>query len=152
MTSATPTPSAFQLAYGESLNGLSYARLSPDSERPGTKGTLIAFSNDNRAASFGIDDLSRLKITSPNAIVDRNSRDPFPYLFADNDSPAFANALSCSACNGTLSCDYPGTTGNKFAICNGFLSLGVDSAFGDGRDEGRCQVIELQVLPFGSTG
>lgn len=150
VTSVSPTPSTFQLAYSDAPNSLSYARLSPDSERPGTSGTLIVFSNDNRAAPFSFNDLSQLKITSSNAIIEKNARDPYPYLFVEDGSPTAANAPVCSACNGTLSCDYQGTTGNRFALCGGFLSLGVDSALGNGRNNGRCQVVELQVLPFAS--
>lgn len=58
--------------------------------------------------------------------IERNSRDPYPFLFVSENLSDFANVSQCSVCNSTLSCDYPGTSGNNFAYCNGFLALGPD--------------------------
>lgn len=53
----------------------------------------------------------------------------------------------CSACNGILQCDYPGTFGNTFALCYGYLALGDPKDFGrdtDGNGVVDCRAIALQ--------
>lgn len=62
-------------------------------------------------------------------MLEKNARDPFPFLFLDNGT-SVANSPVFSVCQGLLRAEYPGTQGSVFGLCDGLLSLGVEGIFG----------------------
>ena len=84
--------------------------------------------------------------TDGDAFITKDSQNVYPFQLLQTTA-ATANTPTCSACNGKLQCDYPGTKGNVFALCYGYLSLGPESVFGkdsDGDGHVDCVPIVLQ--------
>ena len=98
------------------------------------------------ADSFTLDSEKRLvDTTDGNAFIAKNNKDVYPFQLLQTKA-ATANTPTCSACNGVLRCDYPGTKGNTFALCYGYLALGPPDVFGkdsDNNGEKDCFPIEL---------
>lgn len=140
VTSSQPTPSSFAIGYNSS-GTTGVGRISPASDRPGSSGTLIVFDQTSGGSPFSLNAQSQLSSTANGQVLGKNTRDPFPYLFLDDANPE-GMTPSCSICNSTLTCDFPGSSGSVFALCNGFLSLG---SFGS---SSTCQVIDLTILPL----
>lgn len=63
----------------------------------------------------------------------KNSVDLYPFQLLKTKAPS-VNTPVCSACGGALQCDYPGTTGNTFALCYGYLALGPVDIVGQDSD------------------
>ncbi|WPH00058.1 Hypothetical protein R9X50_00288100 [Acrodontium crateriforme] len=91
------------------------------------KGTLIAFGG--AADTFVLDTQLRLSDrTDDNEFTSKNTQDPVPYLFL-GDTADTANVPTCTVCDGYLHCDYPGTSNDVFALCDGYLALGPGKNF-----------------------
>ena len=94
-----------------------------------------------------IDSQGRLHdITGNDAFIAKNTDDLYPFELLQTTAPTSDIPL-CSACNGVLQCDYPGTIGNTFALCYGYLALGPPNVFGiDSNGDGHvdCVPITLQ--------
>lgn len=114
-------------------------------EAPGGSG--IVLSPEAAADSFSIDAQGRLvDTTGGDAFIAKNSEDLYPFNLLQTTA-ANADIATCFACDGKLQCDYPGTTGNTFALCYGYLDLGPPSVFGkdsDGDGDIDCEPITLQ--------
>jgi hypothetical protein len=154
ITRTSEAPRAFPLLFSDIASSTtSYGHISRPTDRPGSSGTLITFRDGAiNADLFSLNAQNQL-VTSPSLDVltlEKNSRDPFPFLFLENGTTV-ANTPVFSVCEGVLRAEYPGTQGNGFALCDGFLSLGVDAVTG----APQCQRISLgfgeipsgQILP-----
>ena len=99
------------------------------------------------ADSFMLDSSNRLvDTTGGNAFIAKNSEDLYPFELLQTNAST-ANTPTCSTCNSTLQCDYPGTKGNTFGLCYGYLALGPSDVFGkDTNDNGDidCFAISLR--------
>jgi hypothetical protein len=138
VTRTSEAPSAFSLTYTEAPSTTQHGYISEPSDHPNCSGMLTAFKQEQaRSTSFTLNTQRQLVTNARSLVTEKNTRDPFPYLFLDNVTSA-ADTPTFSVCNGVLRADYPDTQGNGFALCNGFLSLGVDSVF-----TGPCQRINL---------
>ena len=91
--------------------------------------------------------MSRLvDITAGRLFMAKNTQDLYPFALLQTTADA-ANTPVCEACGGILQCDYPGTTGNVFALCYGFLALGQPGVFGLDADENGdvdCRAVDLR--------
>ena len=112
---------------------------------PGGSGIVLA--SEAAADSFRLDFRSRLvDTTDGDAFIAKNTDDLYPFELLQTTA-ATKNTPLCSACNGALQCDYPGTSGNTFAMCYGYLALGQPDVFGkDSNHNGNidCVPIKLQ--------
>ena len=78
--------------------------------------------------------------------VAKNNNNVYPFDFLKT-SPEKDNRLVCSACDGKLTCNYPGTEGNVFGLCYGYLVLAERGIYGiDSNSDGHvdCTEIEMQ--------
>lgn len=95
---------------------------------------------------FRIDELSRLVDVTTGGFITKNTVDLYPFEYLQTGA-ATVNTPVCELCNGVINCNYPGTTGNTFALCYNTLALGQPRIFGkDADDDGLidCLPIELQ--------
>ena len=83
-------------------------------------------------------------ITDGDGFLAKNGQDLFAFQLLKTKA-ASKNVPLCSACGGTLQCNYPGTTGNTFAMCFGYLALGPPDVFGTDPNNGNkdCERITL---------
>jgi hypothetical protein len=139
VTRTSAAPSSFALVFFDAASTSQYGYLSTPSDRPGSSGTLITFKQDQISRNnFALNAQKQLTTKAGDLVTGKNTRDPFPYLFLDNVTTP-ANTPKFSVCDNALRADYPDTQGNGFALCDGFLSLGVDSVFTES-----CQRIDLK--------
>lgn len=154
VTTTSPVPSAFRLGF-RSLTDTQVI-LTPYFERAEFNSTLMQPGLQSQPGDIfflGSDNsltLSRPQGTAPplDLTAERNARNPFPYLFLEREVNRL-HAPQCKSCNGTLSCDYTGTRGNRFALCNGLLALGDPQTFlieRDSRYPSPCEVVELDIV------
>ena len=130
VTRTSEAPRAFYLVFPHSSSSFQYGHISRPTDRPGSSGTLIGFREQQISADFfSLNAQKQLVTYSDGLVLEKNSRDPYPFLFLDNSTTA-ANTPVFSVCSGLLSANYPGTQGNGFGLCDGLLSLGVDSILG----------------------
>lgn len=85
-------------------------------------------------------------ITAGRLFIAKNTEDLYPFELLKTTADPEDTPL-CEACDGELRCDYPGTMGNVFALCHGFMALGPKAildkdADGNGVDD--CVEIELR--------
>ncbi|GAB7358881.1 hypothetical protein MBLNU230_g4104t1 [Neophaeotheca triangularis] len=177
VTSPSPVPSLFNLARlpagtiqpnatnatTPSVNSTGILALARLSQPAGASAPLINFgpASNATATAFGLGPAGQLIIpdftsntsntsnTSTSYIVaGRAIPDflPFLYLQPNEDVPE-AQAPICSACDGVLNCQYPGTADNVFATCfsGQYLALGPVESF-SGVDGG-CELVTLGVSP-----
>ncbi|KAM0718622.1 hypothetical protein Q7P37_005692 [Cladosporium fusiforme] len=126
LTTREPNPTAFQLTYTDAQNNLQYGSRT---RSPGSEGELIAFGPDAAGSNttFSLDAENQLTQQSDGRelLASKNARDPFPFLFLGESGSAPAGLTPyCSACNGTVACEFPGAQGSRFYLCDGFLALG----------------------------
>jgi len=139
ITRASKAPRAFSLLYSDASSTTQNGHISTPSDRPGSSGTLITFKPDQALPDiFALNAQKQLTTSSGDLVLEKNNRDPFPYLFLDNGTTA-ANSPVFSVCEGRLRAEYPGTQGNGFAVCDGFLALVVEAVF----TEPSCRKINL---------
>lgn len=86
------------------------------------------------ADNFRIDELSRLVDITTGGFITKNTVDFYPFEYVQTGA-ATANTPVCEACNGIITCNYPGTTRNVFALCYGLLALGQPGIFGKDADQ-----------------
>ncbi|KAK5175300.1 uncharacterized protein LTR77_000438 [Saxophila tyrrhenica] len=145
-TSST-APATFNIYYVDSTDNSS-APHNNFFQTVRAPGHGIVLANDANADSFGVDSLGRLVDLTLGLFISRNTDNVYPWEFLVARAES-ANTPICSLCNGILSCDYPGTVGNTFAICEGALALGMPDVFhhdlgGDGDGDIDCRAIALQ--------
>jgi hypothetical protein len=139
-TRTSEAPRAFTLLFFDAASSTTaYGHISRPTDRPGSSGTLIGFRKQQLSAdTFSLNAQKQL-VTYPDGLVlEKNSRDPFPFLFLDNGTTP-ANTPVFSVCDGRLRAEYPGGQGSGFGLCDGYLSLGSDSILG----APNCQRISL---------
>jgi len=142
VTRTSEAPRVFYLLFPDSSSTFRFGHISRPTDRPGSSGTLIGFREQDISADFfSLNAQKQLVTYSDGLVLEKNTRDPFPFLFLDNGTTA-ANTPIFSVCSGLLSANYPGTQGNAFGLCDGLLSLGPDSILG----APSCQRIRLQLL------
>lgn len=141
-----PTPSSFNIYY---INSTAH-QTSPSNNffhavtAPGGSGIMLA--PEATADNFGLDDLKRLVDLTDGGFLTKNTADLYPFEFLQTGATTLDTPI-CDACNGVLTCNYPGTIGNTFALCYGFLALGPPGVFGkDANNDGMvdCVPIALQ--------
>ena len=102
--------------------------------------------NERQADFFTVDGMSRLvDVTAGRLFMAKNTEDLYPFALLQTTADV-SNTPVCEACGGRLECDFPGTTGNVFALCYGFLALGPRGVFGLDADENGevdCVVVDL---------
>ena len=146
LTTSSPTPTSFNIYYTNSSSGEPNppANFFKAVTAPGGSG--IVLTPEAAADSFMLDSLDRLvDTTGGDEFIAKNSDDLYPFELLQTTA-ATSNTPICSACNGKLQCDYPGTSGNRFALCYGYLALGPPNVFGkDSNGDGLvdCVVIDL---------
>lgn len=139
----SPTPSTFNIYY--TLNSTEPANFFRAGPAPGGSGIVLA--SETQADFFSVDGMSRLvDVTAGRLFMAKNTQDLYPFTLLQTVAEA-ENTPVCEACGGRLQCDFPGTTGNVFALCYGFLALGPRGVFGvdaDGNGVVDCAVIDLK--------
>jgi hypothetical protein len=147
VTQSFSTPTSFNIYYTNSSSNATNppANFFKAIEAPGGSGIVLA--PEAAADSFSIDSQNRLvDTTGGDAFIAKNTDDLYPFNLLQTTA-ANANIAKCSACNGVLTCNYPGTTGNTFALCYGYLALGPPDVFGkDSNGDGHvdCEPITMR--------
>ncbi|KAK4541992.1 hypothetical protein LTR36_007192 [Oleoguttula mirabilis] len=123
---APPAPTAFNIYYTNETDSTQYYGRATNVT--GATGTFVVFGTPDRD-TWNIDSQGRLVDTKlPREFLVNNTIDlhPFSYLVT---AALTANTPTCVGCNGTLFCDYLGTFGNVFGMCDSVMALGPRSAF-----------------------
>jgi hypothetical protein len=147
ITQSYPTPTSFNIYYTNSSSKDTNppANFFKAIEAPGGSGIVLA--PEAAADNFMIDSQGRLHdTTGEDAFIAKNIDDLYPFELLQTTAAA-SDIPTCSACNGVLQCNYPGTVGNTFALCYGYLALGPPDVFGnDSNGDGHvdCVPITLQ--------
>jgi len=142
ITTTSPTPSSFNIYY--TLNSTQPASFFQAELAPGGSGIVLA--PQSQADFFTIDGMKRLvDVTAGGLFIAKNTEDIYPFDFLKATADPRDTPL-CEACDGQLTCNYPGTRDNVFALCHGFLALGPKAildqdADGNGVDD--CVRIDL---------
>jgi hypothetical protein len=136
VTTSHPVPTLFNLYYYNSTANLASPPANYFKAVPAPGGSGYVFESESPADNFELDSMGHLvDVTTGGQYLSKNTIDvyPFEYLRVTSEPD---DTPTCYACNGVLQCDYPGTTGNTFAICFGFLALGSPDVFNsDGNTE-----------------
>lgn len=144
---ATSTPTQFNIYYVDSSSNSTSPPANFFSAGTAPGGSGLVLSPEAAADSFSLDSSNMLvDITDGNKFIRKNLDDLYPFLLLSTEA-ASKNTPICSACVGVLHCDYPGTQGNVFALCYGYLALGPKHVFGkdsDGDGVIDCEPIKLQ--------
>ena len=139
----SPTPSTFNIYY--TLNASQPANYFQAGPAPGGSGIVLA--SEAQADFFSVDSMSRLvDVTAGDLFMAKNTQDLYPFALLQASAET-GNVPVCEACGGVLRCEYPGTEGNVFGLCYGFLALGPREIFGqdaDGGGEVDCEVVEMR--------
>lgn len=139
----SPTPSAFNIYY--TLNASTPAHFFQAGPAPGGSGIVLA--PEAQADFFAVDPMRRLlDATAGGLFLAKNTQDLYPFALLQGTAED-GNTAACAACGGRLQCDWPGTEGNVWALCYGFLALGRPEVFGldaDGDGDVDCEVVELR--------
>ncbi|KAK3711358.1 hypothetical protein LTR37_009738 [Vermiconidia calcicola] len=146
VTTSAPTPTSFNVFYIDSAANVTNPQSNFFAAVDAPGGSGIVLTAEAAADSFALDSSNRLvDTTGGNAFITKNTDNVWPFGLLQTTA-ATANTPTCSACNGVLQCDYPGTTGNTFAVCYGYLSLGKEGFGQDSDNDGSidCTPIVLQ--------
>lgn len=147
ITTASPTPTQFNVFFTNSTSNSTgpSANFIKAVTAPGGSGFVLT--SEAGADTFSLDSAGRLvDVTDGNKYLSKNKDDLYPFQLLRTEAPS-KNTPLCSACGGSLHCNYPDTSGNTFALCYGYLALGPKSAFGkdsDGNGQVDCTPIKLQ--------
>jgi hypothetical protein len=142
------TPTSFNLFYQNYTDSGSpsppaiYLKAVPAEDNSG-----LVIKPDASADNFAIDSLNRLFDLTAGGFIAKNTKNIYPIEIIENTA-AMNNTPTCSACNNVVQCDYPGTTGNSFALCYGYLALGQPGIWGqdsDGNGDIDCFPITLKM-------
>lgn len=146
-TTASPVPTQFSIFFTNSTSNLTgpSTNFIKAVSAPGGSGFVLA--PEAGADSFSLDSAGHLvDVTDGSQYLAKNTDDLYPFQLVRSKAPS-KNTPMCSACGGALHCNYPGTSGNTFAMCYGYLALGPKNVFAkdsDGDGEVDCTPIKLQ--------
>jgi hypothetical protein len=144
VTQSYPTPTSFNIYYTNSSSNDTNppANFFKAIEAPGGSGIVLA--PEAAADNFMLDSQDRLvDTTGGDAFIAKNTDDLYPFELLQTTA-ATSNIPICSACEGILHCNYPGTTGNTFALCYGYLALGPPDVFGkDSNGDGHIDSVPI---------
>lgn len=148
ITTSSPLPTNFNLLYSNSTSGsaptIFYGRAVNLTD---TDSTAVCFNSDTTPIDlWSLTTTGMLEDMSDNDDFGaKNTYDLSPWLFLVNSSTT-ANTPMCIGCDGALLCNYPNTTGNEFAVCQGCLALGPPGSL----DAATCTPITLRYDEVGA--
>jgi hypothetical protein len=126
VTRSSPAPSSFRIFYTNSTTDETFFAYAA----PASSGNGMGIKFSTQADAWKLDAQDRLVDTNDkNFFITEQSGNVEPFVLLAKTAPT-AETPTCSTCGGSLVCNTPGSTGNTFGLCFGFLALGKPSSFG----------------------